>query len=88
MDLGRERQRAAAWSPLGVGDFHVPGRFGILTFEGPPEDMQGNAEPTTIPPGRVPETFRRDPAGEPRLKGSAVEKRQQRHRLESSGGGY
>ena len=34
LDLGRHGQRAAAWSPLGVGDFHVPGRFGSLTFEG------------------------------------------------------
>lgn len=40
IDLGRERQRAAAWSPLGMGDFHVPSRFGILRFEeeaAPPE---------------------------------------------------
>ncbi len=35
MDLGAERQQAAAWSPLGTGDFHVPSRFGILAFEGP-----------------------------------------------------
>lgn len=35
MDLGAKRQRAAAWSPLGTGDFHVPSRFGILAFEGP-----------------------------------------------------
>ncbi len=47
MDLTRESQRAAAWSPLGIGDFHVPQRFGILAFEGPPEDMQG----TKMPPG-------------------------------------
>ena len=40
MDLGRDRQRAAAWSPLAVGDFHVPGRFGILLFEGPSDDME------------------------------------------------
>lgn len=40
MDLGRDRQRAAAWSPLGIGDFHVPARFGILRFVGAPEDMQ------------------------------------------------
>ncbi len=37
MDLGEEHQRAAAWSPLGTGDFHVPRRFGILTFRGPLE---------------------------------------------------
>ncbi|MDH3654555.1 MAG: carbohydrate-binding family 9-like protein [Myxococcales bacterium] len=35
MDLGAERQQAAAWSALGIGDFHVPSRFGILAFEGP-----------------------------------------------------
>lgn len=35
LDLGRHGQRAAAWSPLGVGDFHVPRRFGSLTFESP-----------------------------------------------------
>jgi hypothetical protein len=34
MDLGAKRQQAAAWSPLGIGDFHVPSRFGILAFEG------------------------------------------------------
>ena len=40
MDLIEDRQQAAAWSSLGIGDFHVPRRFGILAFEGPPEDMQ------------------------------------------------
>ena len=35
MDLIDEQQRAAAWSSLGTGDFHVPRRFGILAFEGP-----------------------------------------------------
>jgi hypothetical protein len=34
MDLGAARQQAAAWSPLGTGDFHLPSRFGILAFEG------------------------------------------------------
>jgi len=34
MDLGAERQQAAAWSALGIRDFHVPSRFGILAFEG------------------------------------------------------
>lgn len=28
-------QRAAAWSPVGTGDFHVPWRFGRLTFASP-----------------------------------------------------
>jgi len=36
MDLGDDRQQAAAWSSLGIGDFHVPRRFGILAFGGPP----------------------------------------------------
>jgi hypothetical protein len=36
MDLLQDRQQAAAWSPLGTGDFHVPRRFGILAFEGQP----------------------------------------------------
>ncbi len=35
MDLIEDRQQAAAWSRLGIGDFHVPRRFGILAFEGP-----------------------------------------------------
>jgi hypothetical protein len=34
LDLGRHGQRAAAWSPPRVGDFHVPPRFGNLAFEG------------------------------------------------------
>jgi hypothetical protein len=40
MDLTVDTQRAAAWSPVGVSDFHVPERFGILAFEGPPEGTQ------------------------------------------------
>jgi len=39
MDLIEDRQQAAAWSPLGIGDFHVPRRFGILAFEGPGNRM-------------------------------------------------
>jgi len=35
LDLRRDGQRAAAWSPLGAGDFHVPHRFGSITFQGP-----------------------------------------------------
>jgi len=34
MDRMDDRQQAAAWSPLGIGDFHVLERFGILSFEG------------------------------------------------------
>ena len=39
MDLLEDRQQAAAWSSLGIGDFHVPRRFGILAFEGPGNRM-------------------------------------------------
>lgn len=41
MDLTADRQQAAAWSPLGVGDFHVPSRFGILAFEGMMPNSKG-----------------------------------------------
>jgi hypothetical protein len=41
MDLIEDRQQAAAWSPLGIGDFHVPRRFGILAFEGTKPQRQG-----------------------------------------------
>ena len=41
IDLIEDRQRAAAWSPLGVGDFHVPRRFGILAFEGTKPTREG-----------------------------------------------
>ncbi len=54
MDATREGQRAAAWSPLGVGDFHVPRRFGILAFEGTPDDMVGPTEPKQISSERMP----------------------------------
>lgn len=53
MDLLKDRQQAAAWSPLGIGDFHVPRRFGILLFEGRPESMVGKGaqhlEPSEVP---------------------------------------
>jgi len=48
MDLTRDRQQAATWSPLGIGDFHVPGRFGILSFEGP-DEMVGQSKPALEP---------------------------------------
>ena len=38
MDKRTEGQRAASWSPPLVGDFHVPARFGTLSF--------GNVRPT------------------------------------------
>jgi len=54
MDLGPSSQRAAAWSHLRTGDFHVPGRFGILAFEGQPADMLRTNEPLQIKQDRVP----------------------------------
>lgn len=47
VDRTRNGQRAAAWSSLGIGDFHVPQRFGILTFEGTPHDMLDHTERST-----------------------------------------
>jgi hypothetical protein len=88
MDLMREDQRAAAWSPLGIGDFHVPQRFGILSFEGPPEDMQGTNEPSIIPPGRVPGSLERRSGFDPDVKDKLIQQRETRRRLESSGGGH
>jgi hypothetical protein len=88
MDLGPEHQRAAAWSPLGISDFHVPHRFGILVFEGPSEEMKGSSEPLKIPAGRVPASFRRGSDTSPSVKDTTVEMRQKRRGLESSGGGH
>jgi hypothetical protein len=88
MDLTREDQRAAAWSPLGIGDFHVPERFGILSFEGPPEDMQGTNEPSIIPPGRVPGSLERRSGFDPDVKDKLIQQRETGRRLESSGGGH
>ncbi len=88
MDLGAERQQAAAWSPLGIGDFHVPRRFGILAFEGIPEDMLGTNEPKTIDPGRMPASLRRKPALERDVTDAIIRERAQPRRLESQGGGH
>lgn len=59
MDLGARRQEAAAWSHLQTGDFHVPRRFGILAFEGPPDDMLGTSEPLQINEDRMPKPLER-----------------------------
>ena len=48
MDLGADRQQAAAWSPPGIGDFHVPRRFGILAFEGSAGEMLGRRGTETL----------------------------------------
>ena len=62
MDLMADRQQAAAWSSLGIGDFHVPSRFGILAFEGPPDEMVGTGEPLEISADRMPTPIERRPA--------------------------
>ena len=88
IDLGRDRQKAAAWSPLGIGDFHVPERFGILAFEGASEEMQETNEPTPLPPGRMPGELRRRPGVDPSVRDTMIEKRETRRRLEAAGGGH
>jgi len=88
MDLGREQQRATAWSPLGIGDFHVPKRFGILAFEGKPEDMRGKNQPRIIAPNRLPGTLGRRSGFDSRVKDTLMDERETRRRLESSGGGH
>jgi len=63
MDLGAARQQAAAWSAVGIGDFHVPSRFGILAFEGPADEMFGTSETLQRKEERLP---KREPS--PRLE--------------------
>jgi hypothetical protein len=58
MDLGTERQQAAAWSPLGIGDFHVPSRFGILAFEGTADEMLETSEAMQRAEDRLPKRER------------------------------
>jgi hypothetical protein len=79
MDLIADRQQAAAWSPLGTRDFHVPRRFGILAFEGPPEEMLGTNEPLEMPldisADRMPKPIGRGPALERGVKDTMIRKR-------------
>ncbi|MBW1832741.1 MAG: carbohydrate-binding family 9-like protein [Deltaproteobacteria bacterium] len=79
MDLIADRQQAAAWSPLETGDFHVPRRFGILAFEGPPEAMMGTNEPLQIPleisADRMPKPMGRRPALDRGAKDTMIRKR-------------
>jgi len=49
LDLSEHGQRAAAWSPPGIGDFHVPRRFGILRFEGDSDEMVNDLESVEVP---------------------------------------
>lgn len=88
MDLAREGQRAAAWSPVGIGDFHVPQRFGILAFEGSAEEMQGKNEPSTILPGQMPGSPERGSGFDRKVEENVTHPRKTRRGLESSGGGH
>lgn len=49
LDLVEHGQQAAAWAPLGTGDFHVPRRFGILLFEGGADAMVNDLESGEVP---------------------------------------
>jgi hypothetical protein len=80
LDLVDDGQRAAAWSPLGTGDFHVPRRFGILAFEGPPEDMVGTNEPMQISADRMPKAMKRGPALDRDVKDTMIKKRAMKRR--------
>ena len=79
MDLIADRQQAAAWSSLGTDDFHVPRRFGILAFEGPPEEIVGTNEPLEMPleisADRMPKPIGRRPALGPGVKDAMIRKR-------------
>ena len=88
MDSTADGQRASSWSPLGVGDFHVPRRFGILTFEGAPEEMQGTKEPKTIDPSRTPSPLERKPSYERNVQDLLIRERARRRSLEPQGGGH
>jgi hypothetical protein len=75
IDLTADRQQAAAWSSLGIGDFHVPPRFGILAFEGPPDEMVGTNEPLEISADRMPKPMGRRPALERDVKDTMTKQR-------------
>jgi hypothetical protein len=88
MDSTADGQRASAWSPLGVGDFHVPRRFGILAFEGTPEEMQGTREAKTMDPSRAPAPLERKPAYQRNVRDVLIRERARRRSLEPQGGGH
>ncbi len=75
MDLTVDRQQAAAWSPLGIGDFHVPGRFGILSFDAPPDETVGQSKAVPMPSNRVKRSPSREDAWEPGARNSLIRKR-------------
>ena len=82
-----------------IDDFHVPRRFGILRFEGAPEEMHGASTPIELPEGRMPAPMRR--SVNPSVRDSLFEenaaeknridalraKPRESQRLESVGGG-
>ena len=80
MDLIEDRQQAAAWSSLGTGDFHVPRRFGILAFEGPPQEMLGTSEPLRISADRMPEALEGGRALEGDMKGTMIRRQATKRR--------
>jgi hypothetical protein len=88
MDLMADRQQAAAWSSLGTGDFHVPRRFGILAFEGSPEDMVGTNEPLQISADRMPKQLERGSVRERGAKDTMMRKRgvERRHPRQAAPG--
>lgn len=55
-------QRAVAWSPPKVGDFHVPARFGRLAFPRPAVTPPASLQPPPAPGERVPTRERDSPA--------------------------
>lgn len=75
MDLVSDRQQAAAWSSSGIGDFHVPRRFGILAFEGSPEAMVGTNEPVQISADRLPRQIERGSVRQRGAEGTMMRKR-------------
>lgn len=75
MDLMGDRQQAAAWSPLGIGDFHVPSRFGILAFSGASDEMTGQNEAVEMPSNRVKQSQSRGEARDPGVKDALIKRR-------------
>jgi hypothetical protein len=50
MDSREEGQRANGWSPPRVGDFHVPDRFGRVTFVAPTAQVAPQAPTQLVAP--------------------------------------
>jgi len=65
MDAREKGQRAAGWSPPLVGDFHIPERFGVVTFPEAARGKRGGAPATgtaTTPPAPEAEAAAPPPA--------------------------